>query len=78
MIPQEEEKFTDDQLKVMKTQDIKYVEMKYRIERKVLSIISDQKCTLNDIIVYCVEGRAFEVRASPNQQSTHQYSHYIC
>lgn len=37
VIPQPEEMFTDDQLKVMKTQDIKYVEMKYHIETKVFN-----------------------------------------
>ena len=35
MIPQEEEKFTPEQLKIMKTQDSKYVEMKYRVEKNV-------------------------------------------
>lgn len=36
MIPQEEEKITADQMQLMKTQDIKYIEMKHRIEAKVI------------------------------------------
>jgi U3 small nucleolar RNA-associated protein 11 len=62
VIPQEEEKFTDDQLKVMKTQDIKYVEMKYRIERKKverlrsgLHLISSQPINTHTIFVDSVE-----------------------
>lgn len=35
MIPHEEEKITAEQKQLMKTQDIKYVEMKHRIEAKV-------------------------------------------
>ena len=38
MIPQEEEKFTAEQLQVMKTQDFKYVQMKQRVEEKVSTL----------------------------------------
>lgn len=36
MIPQEEEKVTAEQQQLLKTQDLKYVEMKHRIEAKVV------------------------------------------
>ena len=35
VIPQEEEKFTPEQLQVMKTQDLKYVQMKHQTEKNV-------------------------------------------
>ena len=35
VIPQAEEKFTQEELKVMKTQDLKYVQMKLNMETKV-------------------------------------------
>ena len=38
MIPQEEEKFTAEQLQVMKTQDFKYVQMKQHVEEKVSTL----------------------------------------
>ena len=35
MIPQAEEKYSHDELQLMKTQDIKYVQMKLSTEKKV-------------------------------------------
>ena len=38
MIPQDEEKFTTEQLQMMKTQDLKYVQMKYQVEKNVSNL----------------------------------------
>ena len=38
VIPQAEEKFTQEELKVMKTQDLKYVQMKLNTETKVSGV----------------------------------------
>lgn len=35
MIPQQEEKYSQEELQLMKTQDIKYVQMKLSTEKKV-------------------------------------------
>ena len=35
MIPQQEEKYSPEELQLMKTQDIKYVQMKLSTEKKV-------------------------------------------
>ena len=51
MIPQAEEKLTREELKVMKTQDLKYVQMKLNTETKVGVWISHMMCQSHDFPV---------------------------